>query len=112
MRSGVAESSRSPRPRHVLASLLSLQPVEGLESLITIGYSLDVSKGTRRRAFGSTLRAWRERLGLTQAEAAELLGVHAVTLARWEVGMRTPYAIVAKAIEDRIAQDTRKGKRA
>ena len=32
------------------------------------------------------LRAWRSRLGLTQARAAELLGVHAITLCRWETG--------------------------
>jgi transcriptional regulator with XRE-family HTH domain len=32
------------------------------------------------------LKAWRERLGLTQERAAELLGVHRVTVARWESG--------------------------
>jgi len=32
------------------------------------------------------LKAWRERLGLTQETAAELLGVHRVTIARWESG--------------------------
>lgn len=32
------------------------------------------------------LKAWRERLGLTQQEAADLLGVHRVTVARWETG--------------------------
>jgi transcriptional regulator with XRE-family HTH domain len=32
------------------------------------------------------LKAWRERLGLTQEKAAELLGVHRVTVARWETG--------------------------
>jgi len=32
------------------------------------------------------LKAWRERLGLTQEKAAELLGVHRVTVARWESG--------------------------
>jgi len=32
------------------------------------------------------LKAWRDRLGLTQEKAAELLGVHRVTVARWESG--------------------------
>ena len=32
------------------------------------------------------LKAWRLRLGLTQESAAELLGVHRVTIARWESG--------------------------
>jgi DNA-binding XRE family transcriptional regulator len=32
------------------------------------------------------LKAWRIRLGLTQESAAELLGVHRVTIARWESG--------------------------
>jgi len=32
------------------------------------------------------LKAWRERLGLTQQGAADLLGVHRVTVARWESG--------------------------
>jgi len=32
------------------------------------------------------LKAWRERLGLTQQAAADLLGVHRVTVARWESG--------------------------
>ena len=33
------------------------------------------------------LKAWRLRLGLTQEAAAELLGVHRVTVARWESGV-------------------------
>lgn len=32
------------------------------------------------------LKGWRIRLGLTQLEAAEVLGVHRVTVARWETG--------------------------
>lgn len=32
------------------------------------------------------LKGWRERLGLTQEAAGELLGVHRVTIARWESG--------------------------
>lgn len=32
------------------------------------------------------LRSWRESLGLTQEQAANLLGVHRVTYTRWELG--------------------------
>jgi transcriptional regulator with XRE-family HTH domain len=33
------------------------------------------------------LKSWRIRLGLTQESAADLLGVHRVTVARWESGV-------------------------
>jgi transcriptional regulator with XRE-family HTH domain len=32
------------------------------------------------------LKAWRNRLGLTQRQAAEMLGVSALTLSAWEIG--------------------------
>ena len=32
------------------------------------------------------IRQLRKKLGLTQAELAQLLGVHAVTVSRWETG--------------------------
>lgn len=37
---------------------------------------------------GRELRAARERLGLTQAELAKVVGVQRVTVARWEAGLR------------------------
>jgi transcriptional regulator with XRE-family HTH domain len=38
---------------------------------------------------GATLKAWRHRLGLTQRQAAEMLGVSAITLSAWEIGRVT-----------------------
>jgi transcriptional regulator with XRE-family HTH domain len=35
---------------------------------------------------GAGLKAWRNRLGLTQREAAEMLDVSALTLSAWEIG--------------------------
>jgi DNA-binding transcriptional regulator YiaG len=35
---------------------------------------------------GMELKAWRKRLGLTQAEAAAMLEVSAFTLSAWEIG--------------------------
>jgi transcriptional regulator with XRE-family HTH domain len=36
------------------------------------------------------IKSVREKLGLGQAEFAQLLGVHALTVSRWERGMLTP----------------------
>ena len=52
------------------------------------------------------LRSWRTRLGLTQARAAALLGVHVVTLCRWECGHAKPPAMIGlacRAIADGFA---------
>lgn len=43
---------------------------------------------------GPDLKQWREQRGLTQAQLADLIGVHRVTLARWEVGMRVPHPML------------------
>ena len=39
---------------------------------------------------GPDIRATRAALGLTQADLAEALGVHRVTLAKWEGGTHEP----------------------
>jgi transcriptional regulator with XRE-family HTH domain len=36
------------------------------------------------------IRAIRERLGLSQPQLAQLLGVHALTISKWERGVLTP----------------------
>jgi DNA-binding transcriptional regulator YiaG len=46
------------------------------------------------------LRRVRSLLGLTQAEAAERLCVHAVTLARWETGATQPRGLARKYVEE------------
>jgi transcriptional regulator with XRE-family HTH domain len=43
------------------------------------------------------LKAWRLRIGLTQESAAELLGVHRVTIARWESGACTMPKLIGMA---------------
>ena len=40
--------------------------------------------------FALTLRCYRKRLGLDQAELAELLNVTQATISRWEAGIRAP----------------------
>jgi DNA-binding transcriptional regulator YiaG len=44
------------------------------------------------------IRAWREEAGVSQAQLAELLGVHAMTVSRWErAGGAPPYLRLALA---------------
>ena len=47
--------------------------------------------------FGRLIKAKRERLSLTQVEAAKRSGVTANTVARWERGEVTPSPFVQKA---------------
>jgi DNA-binding transcriptional regulator YiaG len=56
------------------------------------------------------LQRIREALGLTQAESAEELGVHRVTVARWETGDRNIPEPVARLIQ-RIRNERRRKKR-
>jgi len=44
------------------------------------------------------IRALRERLGLTQAEMGEKLGVHLRTYQQWEYGRRRPGAATRKLL--------------
>lgn len=46
----------------------------------------------RKSAVAKRLTAIREKLGLTQAETAEKLGVSKMAILRWELGMRRPDA--------------------
>lgn len=61
---------------------------------------LDMARGRPakkpRSAFGSRLVAARERVGLTQTELGELLGVSQRAVAHWE---RTPTALYPEQIE-------------
>jgi len=49
----------------------------------------------------------REALGLTQAELAEEIGVHRVTVARWETGDRNIPEPVARLVQ-RIREERRR----
>lgn len=48
---------------------------------------------------GSEIRSVRDSLRLTQAQFAALLGVHAVTVCRWEVGTQSPTSYQAGLIQ-------------
>ena len=56
---------------------------------------------------GEEIKALRLRLGLTQTELATEIGVHQVSVARWETGSITPMPIVQQALAD---LDTRRSR--
>lgn len=43
-----------------------------------------------RKQFTKTLKAWRERKGFTQSEAAKHLGISVRTLQNWEIERNMP----------------------
>lgn len=45
---------------------------------------------TNNQNFGNRLRELRQKSGITQAELAEQIGVHEITIRRWELSERTP----------------------
>jgi repressor LexA len=53
------------------------------------------------------LKRIREKLGLTQEALAEALGVHRVTLAKWEAGTHNVPEPVARLVE-RLRDDVKK----
>lgn len=52
--------------------------------------------------FADQLKKERERLGLTQTQAAALLGVSKSVLAKWEIENRTPLAITQEGAIARL----------
>lgn len=49
---------------------------------------------------GAEIRAFRERLGMTQQELADALGVHYMTVGRWERGEMEPSPLLGRALRD------------
>jgi len=56
---------------------------------------------------GEAIKALRLRLGLTQTELGAEIGVHQVTVARWETGGKTPLPIIQRALADLDARRSR-----
>ncbi|NOQ86358.1 MAG: helix-turn-helix domain-containing protein [Deltaproteobacteria bacterium] len=62
---------------------------------------------------GKELKNWRKKYNLTQLELSRYLNVERVTVARWEVGIRTisPFLFLAlEALENRLTKGGGKGK--
>jgi len=53
-------------------------------------------------SFADQLKQERERLGLTQAQAASLLSVSKSVLAKWEIDDRTPLSITQEGALSRL----------
>ena len=56
---------------------------------------------------GEEIKALRLRLGLTQTELAAEIGVHRVTVTKWETSGKTPLPIVQRALADLDARRSR-----
>ena len=52
--------------------------------------------------FADQLKQERERLGITQAQAANLLDVSKSVIAKWEIADRTPLAITQEGVMARL----------
>jgi transcriptional regulator with XRE-family HTH domain len=52
--------------------------------------------------FAALIKSERARLGLTQAQAAELLDVPARTLWEWEHGKTVPLAVAQEGVKERF----------
>ena len=50
------------------------------------------------RSFGQRLRAFRKKAGLTQEDLAEKVGVHLITVSRWENDIDTPKTFKIKPL--------------
>ena len=48
------------------------------------------TKGRYKMKFGEKLKEARRRNGLSQVELADALGVHSMTVSRWELSIRYP----------------------
>jgi transcriptional regulator with XRE-family HTH domain len=55
----------------------------------------------------SQLREWRERLGLTQAGAAAVLGVSQRAVENWEQGVNQPRGLALRALLQVISEPSR-----
>lgn len=58
-----------------------------------------MSDERKRGALARRLIRTRERRGMTQEQAAEEIGVHAITLARWETDAQEPRGLAQRALE-------------
>jgi DNA-binding XRE family transcriptional regulator len=82
-------------------------------------YATSVSGGLRMlldEDFRDDLKAWRARVGYTQRQAAEALGVELRTLHNWELGRYSPSAGVAlrlamQGIEKQLAEQAAQEKK-
>lgn len=64
----------------------------------------DTSRSSAGRQQGAGIRRLRERLGLTQASLAQLLGVSFVTISRWENGQARPSTLARQQLK-RLEQE-------
>jgi transcriptional regulator with XRE-family HTH domain len=57
---------------------------------------------------GEELKSWRQKRQLTQEKLAQLLGIHRVTIAKWEAGVRgipSLLSLALEALENRLKKE-------
>ena len=59
---------------------------------------------TDRHELSRTIRQYRRRRGLSQADLAELLSIHPKTVSRWESGHRKPWPFHRHELERLFAE--------
>jgi DNA-binding transcriptional regulator YiaG len=76
----------------------------GLDKSKPLGYSLHMKP--------AQLKAWRKREGYSQSQLAGALGVHTMTISKWERGVREIPSFLQLALERLSSKDkeTKKGK--
>jgi DNA-binding transcriptional regulator YiaG len=60
---------------------------------------------------GDEITRRRKALGLTQTELAEAVGVHPITVNRWEVGKATPSGLALRVLSQTLDELERKAAR-
>lgn len=67
-------------------------------------------------AFSENLKSFRNRVGMTQAELAEAVGVAQSTIAQYEIGLKIPTIIIGVRLADvlhtdchRLVEESKKG---
>ena len=86
------------------------EPLDPLEASATMPCM--VRRRTRpgpRGSLADALRAARATRGLSQAAAAESIGVHRVTLSKWETGEHRPKGLVLRLVKAWIKESERRG---
>jgi DNA-binding transcriptional regulator YiaG len=109
-RSEIAALKREVKDLHtLLKALRKALPIQGVEKVAAEAPAPETRAGRRQRPFSADqLLAHRQKLGITQAQMAQLMRVSALSVYKWESGKVSPRAAQLQL----IAATLKLGKRA